>query len=58
MFFIYIFKKKLHMFRFIKQNKSIIHISFVINRFETFQAISANYFHNNKKVLANVGAIG
>ena len=39
MFFIYIFKKKLFMFWFIKQNKNIIHISFVINRFEIFRAI-------------------
>ena len=30
--FIYMFKKKLRMFRFIKQNKNIIHISFVINK--------------------------
>ena len=37
MFFIYIFKKKLRMFWFIKQNKNIIHISFLINRFEIFR---------------------
>ena len=34
MFFIYMSKKQLRMFWFIKQNKNIIHISFVINRFE------------------------
>ena len=39
MVFIYIFKKKLCMFWFIKQSKNIIHISFVINRFEILQAI-------------------
>ena len=39
MFFIYIFKKKICMFWFIKQNRNIIHISSVINRFEIFWAI-------------------
>ena len=39
MFFIYISQKKLRMSWFIKQNKNIIHISFVINRFEMTQVI-------------------
>ena len=39
MFFIYMSKKQLRMFWFIKQNKNIIHISFVINRFEMTQVI-------------------
>ena len=38
-FFIYIFKKKSPMFWLIKQNKNIIQIFFVINRFKIFQVI-------------------
>ena len=49
MFFTYIFKKKLHMLWFIKENKNIIHISFAINRFEIFRAIFQPITFNDNK---------